>query len=568
MKNDLRAQLDAALRHVDWHGEQQVLQRLRPRPVRPVRVLVIALVVLAFAATALAVGLHFSGPFTAQRQARQAIMDKYGLTEEMLDLFTYQVQPDGTVLFTTQFLAERLGEYTVTPSQGEWTAAWSHENISTAWGTQQLAQVLPLYRQYAAGWAAVTDIGQLTLEERAALDAPLLLTQETGALINILPEAGDLSPQEAGALAQAAIAEKYGTLPEGDPRTSFFLYGQTQRREYRIDIADYVVYVASPSGEITHCRWMVPAKDRCLPAGNLADYPAAAEEYITSGAFDLLTAPEKAALSQRYIAAGLAHLLPGSGYACPAPSAMSEDAACSLAAEHLRAAYGLPEGWTSLFLCRTSFIQQEEQQAWLVEYLPGELANWHFRDAEKLGVYTVTVDAQAAQVVSQAWSLEGTDVSGCTAESLGTAAAFNGPMLPWVQSLLNDLQAILDKYPPAINLNEMSLEDRGAYAQRMRQAGYAIVQYPDLIPTADDLPQQQAADLAWKALSALTDITGLSRGDADQEGLYLVELADGSYARVWNIVYTNSTDIFTIHVHAETGEIENIWHDSPAFSHG
>lgn len=203
-----------------------------------------------------------------------------------------------------------------------------------------------------------------------------------------------------------------------------------------------------------------------------------------------------------------------------------------------------------------------------MEYLPGELANWHFRDAEKLGVYTVTVDAQAAQVVSQAWSLEGTDVSGCTAESLGTAAAFNGPMLPWVQSLLNDLQAILDKYPPAINLNEMSLEDRGAYAQRMRQAGYAIVQYPDLIPTAGDLPQQQAADLAWQALSALTDITGLSRGDADQEGLYLVELADGSYARVWNIVYTNSTDIFTIHVHAETGEIENIWHDSPAFSHG
>ncbi len=219
-------------------------------------------------------------------------------------------------------------------------------------------------------------------------------------------------------------------------------------------------------------------------------------------------------------------------------------------------------------MCRTSFILQQSQPAWVVEYLPREPGNWHFRDYEKLGVYTVTVDAQAGQVLSCTWSLEGADVSSCTPEDLGTAPAFSGPMLPWVQALLDDLQAILDKYPPAINLNEMSLEDRGAYAQRMRQAGYAIVQYPDLIPTAGDLPQQQAADLAWAALSSMTDTTGLSRGESDQEGLYLVQLSDGSCARMWNIVFTNSTDIFTIHVHAETGEIENIWHDSPAFSHG
>lgn len=66
------------------------------------------------------------------------------------------------------------------------------------------------------------------------------------------------------------------------------------------------------------------------------------------------------------------------------------------------------------------------------------------------------------------------------------------------------------------------------------------------------------------------DLTGMNlvRGEENQEGLYLVQLADESWARIWSIVYTDNVDIFTVEVHAETGEIENIWHDSPAFGNG
>ena len=53
-----------------------------------------------------------------------------------------------------------------------------------------------------------------------------------------------------------------------------------------------------------------------------------------------------------------------------------------------------------------------------------------------------------------------------------------------------------------------------------------------------------------------------------QEGLYMVQISDGTWIRVWNIVYTNNMDIFIVHVNTETGEIENIWHDSPAFGNG
>lgn len=578
MKNDLRAQLNAALRDVDWHGEQQVLQRLRHQPVRPMRVLAVALMLLALAATALAVGLRFSGRFTAQQQARQAVMNQYGLTDEMLDLFACEMA-DSTFRFTAQSYADRLGEYTVTHIGSTWTAAWSHDEAdanlldsgdlaSPAWGAAQLARLLPAFRQQAANWASVLDISQLTLEECAALDAPMLQAQEAGTVINIVPDEGDLPPEDALRMARSAIASKYGVTPQADGHISFFLYGQTQRREYRIDIEEYVVYVASPSGEITYCRWMVPAQRRSLPDGDLGKYPDAAEEYIASGAFDLLPAEDKASLAQRYASAGLAHLLPRGDLAAPDQYSMTESAARSMTEESLRTAYNLPEGWQELFVCRTSFTQAESHQAWVVEYLPSEPDNWHFQDYEKLGIYTCTVDAQARQPLSCSWSMEDVDTGSFTAESLAAAPAFSGPMLPWVQSLLQDLQTILDKYPSSINLNEMSLEDRGAYAQRMRQAGYSILQYPDLVPAETDLPLQQAAELAWQALSALTDTSGLTRGDADQEGLYLVQQSEGSYARVWNIVYTNSTDIFTIHVHAETGEIENIWHDSPAFSHG
>lgn len=583
MKNDLRSHLNAALEQVDWHGEKQVMEmihRKTARRVHPGRVVAIAVLLAALAATALALG--FSSRFSQQQQARQAVMAKYGLADEMMDLFTYEVQQDGTARFTMQLTsADRLGEYSAAFVDGVWTAAWSHDGADEAllesgdlsspvWGAKQLERLLPMYRQREANWAEVLDISQLTLEERAALDAPMLEAQGMTSIINIAPGEDDLLPEEAERLARNAIEEKYGEAAEGSAQLSFFLYGNTQRREYRMDLDGYVVYVASPSGEITYCRWMVLAECRTLPRGDLKDYPEAAEEFVLSGAFDLLSAADKATIAARYVEAGLESLLPRNDYASPAMGDLTEAAARDRAAEALAGVYGLPEGWYSLFLCRTSLVMEDGQRAWMVEYLPQELTNWHFRDFEKLGTYTAFVEGTTGQVLSCSWSLENMDVSGYAEGNLADAPAFSGTMLPWVQTLLEDLQAILDKYPDSINLNEMSLEDRGAYAARMRQAGYAAKMYPDLIPAETDIPCQQAADLAWEALNAMYDLAGINlvRGAADQEGLYLVQLDDGSWARVWSIVYTNNADIFTVQVHAETGEIENIWHDSPAFSNG
>lgn len=585
MKNSMKDQLNTALRDMDWHGEEAVLRRIRQgraeRVPHPSRALVFAaLVALSLITTALALTLHFSADYRFVHQACQALSDQYGLTEDMLDLFTATVNGD-EVTFVSQQHSVKLGEYTVRrEDDGELSAAWSHDGAdeallsagdltSPAWGARQLERILAAYQEKAANWSLISDLSTLTLEEAAALDAPMLDVQQVGLLIHIVPDEDDLSATEAEVIARQTIADKYGVTADAlseSAYVSFFLYGGTQRREYRLDLDSYVVYVASPAGDVTYCRWNIPAENRTLPEGSLSQYPQAAAEYISSGAFALLSASEKAEVSARYQEAGLGGLLPREDFTTPLPTEMTEDEAIRLAERTLEATYAFPSGWQTLFTVRTAMVQADSR-AWVVELLPHELENWRWRDFEKLGSYTVTIDPVGASVPSVVWSLEGTAVDGYTESTFAQASAYSADMLPYVQALLDDLQAIVDKYPAYANLNEMSLTDRGAYAARMRAAGYSAAQYGDLIPQDSDIPQEEAAALAQDALRTLYGDKCLTRGEAEQEGLTMVESADG-ILRIWSIVYTDDQDIFTIQVNAQTGEIMNIWHDGPAFGNG
>lgn len=600
MKNNLRTQLNAALRDVDWHGEEQVLQKIRQRrkPVRPVRLsraLIFAIVLMIMlATTAVALTLYFSKGMNDQLRARQTVQRQYGLTDEMIDLFTYEAADgeDGTAArFTMNLMhGDKLGEYTVNRlPDGSLSAQWSHDEAdqelllsgslaSPAWGAKQLERILPLYRETMTNWQSALNYGELTLEERAALDAPMLEAQETGALICIAPDAADLSVDAAERIAREAVTDKYGVSEEEldacRAAVSFYLYGGEERREYRFDwhglSGNWTVYVASPSGAVTQCSWTGLAKDRTLPEGDLGRYPLAAREFVTCGAFDLLSAREKAAVTQRYAAAGLGDLLPRGDFVAPSAGEITEAEARALAEAALAEAYGLPAGWKSLFLSRASMVSHDDRREWIMEYLPHELANGHWREFDRLGVYTATVDAAAGAVVSHDWSLKDVPLDGYTESTFAACPAYSGAMLPWLQSLLARAQAILDRYPQHINLDEMSLEDRGAYDALMRGAGYSAVQYQNLIPDENDMPQDEAAARAWDALNAVYDLSGLSlvRGDPCQEGLYMAKAADGGWLRVWNIVYTNNMDVFTVRINSETGEVEGLWHDSPAFSNG
>ena len=153
--------------------------------------------VLALAsAVALAAGLLFSDRVDVQARAEQTLAQRYGLTQDMLSVFSREVdEAAGTVTFTplgeaSDRLGERLGTYSVTVSGGEKTAVWSHDGESV--GSDLSSPV----------WDAGL-LGQ-ALERRAAGEAWFeILCSDAELAVNVTED-------NAEALARQAVAERYG----------------------------------------------------------------------------------------------------------------------------------------------------------------------------------------------------------------------------------------------------------------------------------------------------------------------------------------------------------------------
>ena len=601
MKNNLKKALDTALRDLDWHGEEEVLRAVRAkrRPGIslsriPTRTLVLAIILMTMIiSTALALGITFSIRYQIQRQAAEAVKSTYDLTDEMLDLFTYKrenTEKGWIASFEANAIHQKeLGFYTVEKeADGTLSVTWSHDNAdqelvasgeltSPAWGAKQLARIIPFYRQHMDRWKNVQKMDDLSLEEKAALDAPLMEVQEIGLLINIVPEKDDISVEMAKEIAMKAVTEKYGVSEEALAKKkidiSFYLYGGTDRREYRISMDDldssYVINISSPDGNVTYCRWMVSEENRTLPEGDLSLYAEAAQEYVTTGAFDLLDAAEKSEVAARYEAAGLGDLLPKQ-YILPKHNALSEKEAIEKAAEAAQATFGLKGNWQSLFQVRSAMIKEQDRSLWQITWLPYNMGNWHWPDVDKLGEYKATLSVETGEIFSCEWSLLNVDTGNYTEETWGQAQAYSADMLPWVLNLLEQAQQILEKYPGSTNLDEMSPEDRAAYDALFRSAGYDLAFYRNTLPNEKDITQEDAAALALEAIQTVYQVDGsaLVRGEAFHESFSLWVTDEGNTIRVWIIYYWNDPDAFTVAVNAENGEIEQIWHDDLSVGNG
>ena len=560
----------------------------------PARTLVLAVILMTMIiSTALALGITFSIRYHIQRQAAEVIKSTYGLTDEMLDLFTYKrenTEKGWIASFEANAIHQKeLGFYTVEKeADGTLSVTWSNDNAdqelvasgeltSPAWGAKQLARIIPFYRQHMDRWKNVQKMDDLSLEEKAALDAPLMEVQEIGLLINIVPEKDDISVEMAKEIAMKAVTEKYGVSEEALAKKkidiSFYLYGGTDRREYRISMYDldssYVINISSPDGNVTYCRWMVSEENRTLPEGDLSLYAEAAQEYVTTGAFDLLDAAEKSEVAARYEAAGLGDLLPKQ-YILPKHNALSEKEAIEKAAEAAQATFGLKGNWQSLFQVRSAMIKEQDRSLWQITWLPYNMGNWHWLDVDKLGEYKATLSVETGEIFSCEWSLLNVDTGNYTEKTWGQAEAYSADMLPWVQSLLEQAQLILGKYPGGTNLDEMSLEDRAAYDALFRNAGYDLAFYPNTLPNEKDITQEDAAALALEAIQTVYQVDGsaLVRGEAFHESFSLWVTDEGNTIRVWIIYYWNDPDAYAVAVNAENGEIEQIWHDDLSVGNG
>ena len=598
MRNNFKQEIDTRLKGLEWHGEAEVLRRIR-RPQRPARlrtVVIITALLALLCFTAVALTLQYSARYDSLRQARSALSARYGLTDEMLDLFAAQIEEtaDGTLVrFEPLNLnLDAMGVYTVTRTkEGRLLAAWSHDGADTAlrddlgaevWGAAQLETALRLRRAHAENWSsdALALYEELTLEERAALDAPLLDGKESVPYINILPEAGDLTPAEAETLALAAIRQKYGpaeeALKEYNVSLSFLLCTMENIREYQLELyapgataSRYYVCLASPSGEVTRCNWYVAPENRTLPEGDLAQYREAVREYALSGAFELLSAEEKARTAARIKEAGLGALLPEDDYLALESTDISEAQARSAAQDAMGRLYSIaPDALSTFFAPRTALLLGNGQRVWQICYVPTEQPNWRWADFEKLGTYTVTLSAADGGVVSCAWSLEGVDEGAYTEQTFGAAQAYSAEMLPWIQELLADLQAILDAYPKDINLGELTLEDDAAYAARLRAAGYKQT-YSHTLPSETDISQEEALILARQALETEYRIEKKTLDSCNVlVSCILREEQTEQADKFWVIDFLLDLDRYTVWLFTDTGMVESIYHDSPASGNG
>lgn len=143
MRDGLKEIVDRELSGLRWQprNRNEVLARLKGEPKMKKRLsagLILAVVLMLAAVSALAVyALTRSPEAEAMYQARQAVMNAYGLTAETMGLFHAEhEETDGGWRVTFRALAnidpQRAGVYTVVKTADGMTAAWSHDGLDPA----------------------------------------------------------------------------------------------------------------------------------------------------------------------------------------------------------------------------------------------------------------------------------------------------------------------------------------------------------------------------------------------------------------------------------------------------
>ena len=236
MRDGLREIVDRELSGLRWQPRNRhaVLARTKGEPKMKKRMsagLILAVALMLAAVSALAVyALTRSPEAEAKYQARQAVMDAYGLTAETMGLFhaEHEETNDGWRV-TFRALANidpgRAGVYTVEKTADGRTAAWSHDGLDPAlWRGEDLTA--PAYGQEQLLYAL--NEGQeeaLALARESAASGPMQ-TPPAPAPVNedasvwmdvreVEPGPEDMSLAQAKEIMRTAAREELGLTEAG-----------------------------------------------------------------------------------------------------------------------------------------------------------------------------------------------------------------------------------------------------------------------------------------------------------------------------------------------------------------
>ena len=223
--------------------------------------LAVALVMMASVALA-AVALNYSPAADALKQARNAVMDKYGLTQTTLGLFQhnlYLLDNETVVVFHTDVADANgnglTGEYTVTiPDGGTTVVSWTFDHVDPAvwqsgdldapiWGQAQLAKFLEDGNTGAETnyTASVDDFGvtYVLVGPNAPTDVDETELVEV-VISKVQPGPDDMSEAAAMELACAALTDAFALTEDDLAQANFFRcelqqYGRYATRTWQIE---------------------------------------------------------------------------------------------------------------------------------------------------------------------------------------------------------------------------------------------------------------------------------------------------------------------------------------------
>lgn len=554
-------------------------------------ILVMALIIVILAATALAVGLSRSPRHSAAVIAREAIMEKYGITLDTIGLLYSSVNGDdqaATVTFSPiKYNNEAIGTYTVTVKDGKAAGVtWSNDDVdpalyasgtldAPAWGQKQLEKVQEIDRAYYTSQAGTDwlETQRWTLEQWAEHDKILAEADALGLNVwmrRIAPGADDIQEADALQMAKDAILKKYGATEDELAKLtvirSFIKYDEKDEPEYRFGFGvvlsedpgtvrtHYMVEIASPSGKVLACMSYVPPEERTLPEGSLAPYEKAVEEYIKQGAFDLLSPAEKAALAARIVEAKLPGYRTYELYAAPEAGDLPEAEILTLADKAMADTFGVTDEGLTLFESRLSLLRNDEERVWLVTYTPNEKPKRYWLE-EKLGSYTVSLAANTGEVLDTNWASPGQNAGKTYTQSTwGEAKAYDAGMLPWIVSLLDAVEPYRVEIDRAVLVDDASLELYAAHDQLFRDNGFSALQFSYGVPGEGDLTEEAAAEIARQVLREEYQLTDAVIESCILRTMYYVYDTDPMWE--FQLFFTDGRqDYYIVRMDAKTGVI-------------
>ncbi len=554
-------------------------------------VLVMGLILILLCGVALAVTLSRSEKSDATMRAREALMEKYGISTDTMGMLYASAtqQQDGKTIITfegVKYNGEAIGVYTATIDGDKTDVTWSHDNVdeklwknsddltSPAWGAGQLERALEIDRAYFAKEAErtkETNMQEWTVQEWAEQDAPLAEADKLGLNVwfyRVAPGPDDIQEDEALKMARDTIIKTYGVDEKylDDYKLSMQLMNYAYRDEKMYQVNYYIedekthtlehafnVNIYTPSGKIEYCGWNVPAQERTLPEGSLKAYKQAIEEYMERGAFDVLTAAEKAALDARIRETGYETLLDGRTYVAPEAGELSDADALSKAEAVLFDAFGFPKDALILFTPSVSMQDTAKGRAWVIDFnTESQHVQWSLGE-DTLGFYRVALDAKTGEKIEAIWSLEDQKSKETYTETTwGQAPVFDAKLLSYVMELYNDLLPLYEKNWDATQM--WSDEDYAAHDQRYRDAGFDPRVYSQAMPDESAIAKEKAVELAR---AALKEEFKVEDARLDSMMLYAMYSVGDSDQPSWRITFMSygGQEHYSVSVDAGTGMI-------------